>query len=85
MKNLEEKIDDLVLTIYTPDQELLDEKFIAILDGLEVFMEEMKENAGIVNSMNEILVGVQQAYVVRDYIYMADLMLYGIKEILKEA
>ena len=80
MENLEEKIDDLVKTIYTPDQELMDEMFIAILDELEIFLREMKDDTAVVNSINEILIGVQQAYVVKDYIYMADLFLYGIKE-----
>lgn len=83
MLKLEERIDDLVETIYTPDQNMLDEKFITLLDALEQFMGEMKEDLEVINYINEVLVKLQQSYLVKDYIYMADLLLYGIKEVLQ--
>ena len=79
-----EKIDEIVHAIYTPDQIDIDGKFIQLLEAIEVCA-----NTGLLADklpdINQVLLKVQSAYVIRDYVTLADILLYEIKEKLGEA
>ena len=81
-ENLIEKIDALVHTIYTPDQIDIDGKFIQFLEAVEACT-----NEGIlaekIPDINQVLLKVQSAYVIKDYVTLADVLLYEITEKIK--
>lgn len=78
-ENLIKTIDEIVQTIYTPDQVNLDGKFIELLEAIEVCA-----NVGILGEhipdINQVLLKVQSAYMIKDYVTLSDILLYEIKE-----
>ena len=78
-ENLIEKIDALVHTIYTPDQIDIDGKFIQFLEAVEACTNE-EILAEKIPDINQVLLKVQSAYVIKDYVTLADILLYEIKE-----
>ena len=73
-----EKIDELINIIYTPDQDGLDQAFLQVLDSFGEMIREMSE-LGYMVDMTEELVSLQEAYIKKDYIELADSLLYEIK------
>ena len=77
-ENLIKTIDEIVQTIYTPDQVNIDGKFIQFLEAIEVYA-----NTGVleekVPNINQVLLKVQSAYAIKDYVTLSDLLLYEIK------
>lgn len=82
-ENLIKTIDEIVQTIYTPDQVNIDGKFIQFLEAIEVYA-----NTGVleekVPNINQVLLKVQSAYAIKDYVTLSDLLLYEIKEKITE-
>lgn len=76
-------IDEIVQTIYTPDQVNIDGKFIQFLEAIEIYA-----NTGVleekVPNINQVLLKVQSAYAIKDYVTLSDLLLYEIKEKITE-
>ena len=80
--NLKKRIDDLVEEIYTPDQKDIDNKFIAVLEAIENDMN-TSLLADKIQDINQVLLKIQSAYVIKDYVTLADVLLYEMKEKLK--
>lgn len=80
--SLLEKIEQLVQTIYTPDQVDIDGKFLQFLEALEQYMIAAVQGTEIAE-WNENLLKVQSAYVVKDYVTLSDVLLYEIKDKVK--
>ena len=78
-KILLDKIEQIIFAIYAPDQVNLDEKFIEFLDAMGNYLNTDSEIAKLGN-VNDLLMKVQNAYSVKDYVTLADLLLYDIKE-----
>ena len=82
-ENLIKTIDEIVQTIYTPDQVNIDGKFIQFLEAIEIYA-----NTGVleekVQNINQVLLKVQSAYAIKDYVTLSDLLLYEIKEKITE-
>ncbi len=76
-------IDDLVDEIYTVEQKNINKKFETLLNEVLVFIEDM-QNAGYSIIMDEELLKIQNAFGIKDYGVMADVLLYDIKENLKD-
>ena len=76
-------IDEFVHAIYTPDQVNIDGKFIQFLEAIEVCV-----NKGVLEEkmpdINQVLMKVQSAYMIKDYVTLSDLLLYEIKESITE-
>lgn len=71
------KIDQLVKMIYQMNQKEIDRSFIEMLDGLGKYIG--------VNSMDKvdgILLEIQEAYIKKNYVCMADLLLYELKAVI---
>lgn len=67
-------IDQVVKVIYQMDQKEIDRSFVEMLDGLAQYIDE--------NSMDRIngtLLEIQEAYMKKNYVCMADLLLYELK------
>jgi hypothetical protein len=77
---LSEKIVDI---IYTPDQEGLNESFIELMDLLLTFISEGDESRASV--LNTELLGIQSAFMKKDYGEMADVLHYDLKEKLERS
>ena len=82
-ENLIKTIDEIVQTIYTPDQVNIYGKFIQFLEAIEIYA-----NTGVleekVPNINQVLLKVQSAYAIKDYVTLSDLLLYEIKEKITE-
>lgn len=73
-ETLLEIIDQLVDVIYSVDQKGLDLKFIEFLDGIEQYIQSNKIE------LNQELLMLQTAYINKDLVQLADILLYEIKE-----
>jgi hypothetical protein len=76
-------IEEMVEIIYSPDQEELDQEFIKVLDAFEEMVKEM-ETRGYYVDMTEELGILQTAYLKKDYIELADVLLYDVKPELEQ-
>lgn len=68
---MKEQIEKLVKIIYTPDKTDFEQEFVVLLDGIEQALQEGKEIAQYLNPL-------QEAYVNKDYIALADVLLCDI-------
>lgn len=73
-----EAIDEWVSEIYTPDQSKLSEKNVSFLDSVSVFLSGMVEMGYQVN-MDKDLQKLQEVVTQKDYIALADFLLYEVK------
>lgn len=71
-------IEKMVDIIYSPDQDGLDSAFVQILDSILGFIENMAKEGYLVD-MTEELKLLQDAYLKKDYLELADALLYDIK------
>lgn len=71
-------INDLVSKIYSIDQVGLNEAFSAFIEELSLFLNRMAKE-GYTVEMEEELVQIQQAFEKKDYILLADVLLYQVK------
>lgn len=76
-------LEDLVNIIYSPDQEGLDNAFVDILDAFTELVEGMAVK-GYTVDMTEELMLLQSAYMKKDYVELADVLLYDIKPSIQE-
>ncbi len=76
-------LEEMVNIIYSPDQEGLDHAFINILDAFTELVEEMA-TLGYTVDMTEELMLLQSAYMKKDYVELADVLLYDIKPAIQE-
>ena len=76
-------IEELANIIYSPDQEELDKAFVNVVDAFTKMIEEMA-SLGYTVDMTEELMMLQKAYMKKDYIELADVLLYDIKPELQE-
>lgn len=79
-KDVVKKIDKLVETIYSPDQTGINEKFIDFLGGLEVYLATPDKS---VQGIEEVLKQIEMAYGIKDYIALADILLYELKPLIE--
>lgn len=70
--------DRLVKIIYTPDQAGLDECVTALIDELILFVNRMIKDDYTVDITHELTL-LEQAYRSKDYVRLADVVLYEIK------
>ena len=75
MEKISSQIDKLVNIIYTPDQKDFDREFIIFLDLMDTYAVKQPAN----EQLMKMLVTLQQAYIKRDYVEVADVLLYEIK------
>lgn len=68
---MKEQIEKLVKIIYTPDKTDFEQEFVVLLDGIDRALQEGKEIAQYLNPL-------QEAYVKKDYIALADVLLCDI-------
>ena len=68
------QIDCVVKMIYKMDQKEIDRSFVEMLDGLVQYINERSTD-----KINGVLLEIQEAYMKKDYICMADLLLYELK------
>lgn len=73
-----EAIDTWVQEIYTPDQDKISEKYIAFLDAISSFLTGMAQQGYQVN-IDEDLQKLQGLVQKKDYVALADFLLYEIK------
>ncbi len=73
-----EAIDMWVQEIYTSDQNKLSERYVAFLDAVSSFLTEMAQQ-GYQVDMERDLITLQGLVQKKDYIAVADLLLYEIK------
>lgn len=78
MEEIGSQIVKLVNIIYTPDQKDFDKEFIVFLDLMDVYLTKQAEN----EQLMKMLMTLQEAYIKKDYVEIADVLLYEIKEIL---
>lgn len=71
-------IDELVNEIYSPDQAYLIEKFTALVDQLIQFIDEMQKMDYLVDLTKELNI-LQSAFEKKDYVALADELLYDLK------
>ena len=71
-------IIDLVEEIYTLEQEKIAEKFMGLVDSLDKFITAMAEKGYSVD-LTEDLSSIHYAYSNKDYVQLADLLLYELK------
>lgn len=76
--NILECIDEIVEIIYNIDQEGLKEKYLAFLGAIEQFIIKMSE-MGYEVDMNKDLMDISAAMEKKDYIWLADILLYTVK------
>lgn len=73
-----ESIDQFVDAIYDIDQVGLQEKYLAFIDNISVFIEKMAEKGYEVN-LNEDLTNIAKGMEKKDYTEVADILLYMVK------
>lgn len=76
-------IEEMLNIIYSPDQEGLDHAFVEILDSFTEMIEGMAVKGYSVD-MTEELTLLQNAYLKKDYVELADALLYDIKPELEQ-
>ena len=74
------EIAELVKCIYTPDQIELENKFFLVLNSLDEFMAKNTISQDMVLKVNEYLVELETAFSKKDYVKMADVLLYKIQK-----
>ena len=79
LNKLEEKIDIIVDSIYTPEQPGIDKK---VQEFLDVFIQyiEQESNEEQIKVLNPILENLLMYYERKAYIEMADTLLYDVKQ-----
>lgn len=82
-EKLFQAIDELVEEIYTVEQVNINSKLEILLVELLTFIENM-QNLSYTIVMDEELTKLQSSYEKRDYGVMADVLLYDIKENLRD-
>lgn len=78
-----ESIDQFVDAIYDIDQVGLQEKYLAFIDNISVFIEKMAEKGYEVN-LNEDLTNIAKGMEKKDYTEVADILLYTVKADFKQ-
>jgi hypothetical protein len=73
-----EAIDHLVMEIYTLEQKELPQRFLDVIDAMGNFIQEMQEKGYSVDLLEELNL-IQDAYQRKDYVELADVLLYEIK------
>lgn len=76
--NVKDKIKEIVDVIYTPDKKGFDTCFIQLLDALE------QSDLLVKHNIDSILVMLQKAYVNKDYVGLADILLYDLEPVVDE-
>lgn len=77
-------IDELVEEIYTLEQTKLNQKFIQIIDEIDDFVKKM-EISGYMVDLTKELQSMQDIYLKKDYVQLADFLLYDLKKQFQEA
>lgn len=78
MKELEEQLEKIVSIIYMPDKPNFETEFVALLDLIE-------KNLSKISDVNRHMLSLQNAYVKKDYVDLADELLYELKPQLIDA
>lgn len=73
-----EKIEALVDIIYTPDQNGVDHGFIELIDTIGLYIHEVEQSGKSVE-LDKELQSLQMAYIKKDYVLFADVLLYELK------
>lgn len=73
-----ESIEYLIQAIYDIDQKDMQEKYLAFLTNIEQFIKKMAE-LGYQVDLNEDLIKIENAMKKKDYILLADILLYTVK------
>lgn len=76
-----EQIDILVERIYSVDKPGLDEGFAALIRGLLALVDRIPAEA--VTQLNEILLQLEAAYIKKDLVELADILIYELKVLLE--
>ena len=76
-------IEELINIIYSPDQNGFDRVLLQILDMFDKMIQDMLE-LGYTVDMTEELLPLQNAYMKKDYVELADILLYDIKPKIQE-
>lgn len=76
-----QQIDKLVIIIYSIDKAGLDKAFIDLIDMLMKLIEE--ESFADCIELNQILLELQNAYVKKDLVDLADVLQYSLKTFLE--
>lgn len=71
-------IEELVQAIYSVEQKGIDTIFLKLLEELMVYEETMRKEGRVLHIDKE-LVGIQNAFLQKDYVNLADELLYGLK------
>lgn len=82
-KGVLEAIERLITIIYEPDQNGLVEAFSELVEEFMRFIQQMYE-IGYTVDINEELLKVQNAFEQKDYIKLADILLYEVKPSFEE-
>ena len=77
-KSVLEAIEGLVDAIYSPDQEQVDKRFSGLVEELIAFVDAMQK-AGYTVDLTKELMAIQSAYERKDYVELADVLLYDMK------
>lgn len=77
-------IDDLVEEIYTLEQTELNQKFIQVIDTMDKFIKGMEIQGYTVDLTRELSL-MQDIYLRKDYVQLADFLLYDLKKQFQEA
>lgn len=72
-------IDDVVDAIYKLEIKKIDAKFVELLDGLDSFIRENPDE-----KWDNVVIALQNAYIKKDYVEFADVLLYDIKPLIQE-
>ena len=75
--DLVQVIDEIVEVIYRLEIKEIEKKIVDLLDGLELHI---KENPN--KEWDEVVINLQNAYVKKDYVELADILLYDMKMLL---
>lgn len=73
-EELLENIDNLVKSIYELSTKEIETGFIQLLDSIEPLV-----SADVGIDWNTLLINIQEAYVNKNYVELADLLLYELK------
>lgn len=71
-------IDELVGAIYKVEQKQIDAKFIQMLDGLDAYIKAHQQSG-----WDALLMELQTAYVNKNYVQFADILLYDLKPLIE--
>lgn len=74
-----EQIEELVQEIYTPDQKKINERYLAFVEAIAAFIEEMQIQ-GYTVDLRADLEKIQNAYIKKDYVLLSDILSYEMKK-----